>query len=208
VSVFDPETRAHQTLRDEFAHSPIRDVIATDGGTRVAVSAQVGDRAQLTAIDTATRRIVRRVDLPERLGAGGCLFESAPGRVVMVGRAPEKKTDGEKHPERGVVAVVDMVAGRLIRDGVFDGRPYAGPMEYDMKSHDRNLPKGPDGCGWLFVDDALTRVHPDGRLEMVKSMPSSRGRLLWAGEDLYIYNGGHESFGAMTNLVRIGNVFE
>jgi len=208
VSVYDPDTLAHHTMRDEFAHSPIRDVIPTDGGTRITVSAQVGDRAQLTVIETATREIVRRVDLPERLGAGGCLFEAAPGCVVMVGRAPESPTGGGEKRERGVVVVVDTIAGRIVRDHVFDGRPYAGPMEYDMKSHDRCLPKGPDGCGWLFVDDALSRVHPDGRLEAVKTMADSRGRLLWLGEDLYIYNGGHESYGVMTHLFRLRNVFE
>ncbi|MFQ5810039.1 MAG: hypothetical protein ACE5JM_10510 [Armatimonadota bacterium] len=71
----------------------------------------------------------------------------------------------------------------------------------------RCMLRGPDGCGWLFVDEALCRIHPDGTLETVRDAMEYRGKMVWQGKTLYIYNGGRVYSRLFANVVRIPDLF-
>ena len=66
---------------------------------------------------------------------------------------------------------------------------------------------GPDGNGWLFVDEWLCRLLPTGDLEKVRKLPEYRGTMLFQGKTLYIFNGGRVWSNHFANVVRIPNLF-
>ena len=77
----------------------------------------------------------------------------------------------------------------------------------DWEADDEAFTWAPDGCGWLFVDEDLCRIRPDGRLERVGPC-KWRGKMIWRDDTLYIYNGGRVYVRLFANIVRIGNLFK
>jgi hypothetical protein len=57
------------------------------------------------------------------------------------------------------------------------------------------------------VDEGLCRIHPDGTLETVRDQMEYRGKMIWHGKTLYIYNGGRVYNRLFANVVRIPDLF-
>ena len=94
---------------------------------------------------------------------------------------------------------LDLANGKVLFHKRYPGRAFTGLCAYDHTS----LVRGPDGCGWLFVGEALCRIHPDGTLERVREPMPYRGKMLWRGSTLTIYNGGRVYNRLFANVVRI-----
>ncbi|HPM83622.1 MAG TPA: hypothetical protein PLF81_23115 [Candidatus Anammoximicrobium sp.] len=85
----------------------------------------------------------------------------------------------------------------------YPGRVLTGIYRYDHT----DVVRGPDGCGWLFVDESLCRILPDGTLRTVRPQIDFRGKMLWHGKTLYIWNGGCVYSRLFANVVRIPDLF-
>ena len=98
---------------------------------------------------------------------------------------------------------IDLGTGKIRFERRYPGRAFTGLHENDRTP----LVRGPDGCGWLFVDENLCRIHPSGDLETVREKFEYRGRMIWRGDTLYIYNGGRVYQRLFANVVRIPDLF-
>jgi len=184
----------------------VRDVVAIDGGHTIVVSTQAlhsGD-GKLFVYDTASQGITRQFAPVPGSPDTGSLMEAGAHQIVGILRAPA--VPGKPGTSSSIVYRADVQTGQVLFRRIIPGRAFAGPTSTDFLAADRRLVRGPDGCGWLFVDDTLMRIHPeDGRPESVlKGGPA--GRLLFLGADLYIYNGGRQYFGGFRSIKRIRNI--
>lgn len=101
------------------------------------------------------------------------------------------------------VAGLDLMNGWVTFEKRHRGRAFTGISGYDRTP----LVLGPDGCGWLFVDDWLCRLLPDGDLEKIRKMPEYRGTVLFKDKTAYIHNSGRIYSNRFANVVRIPNLF-
>ena len=122
--------------------------------------------------------------------------------VIGVSRGSE--TDElERESHVTLVYGLDLNSGKMLFQIRYPGRAFTGISQYDRTP----LVRGPDGCGWLFVDKKLCRIHPNGTLEVVRDNMEYRGKTTWQGQTLYIYNGGRVYNRLFANVVRIPDLF-
>ena len=119
---------------------------------------------------------------------------------VIARRGSEDGDDG------ALLLKLDLETGELLLKKKLDGKVFNGPSRWDFRKIDQRFCLGPDGCGWLFIDNRLTRIHPDGTVEKLQELKHT-GQLFFIGEDLYIYNGGRDVFGGFAGVLRIKGVF-
>ena len=199
---FDPAKPSEIThLRKGFEDQQPSDLIALDKGRYIVM----GYGPQIVLFDTTTHEVSKRIDLPEAIGKAGKLLAVEPDRVLSLARAASKADDGTEKPS-GRLCLVNTTTGAVEYVKTIEGRVFNGMTSVDLKSEDARFAAGPDGCGWLFIDDYLSRIVPsDGRIEKILKM-KDRGRMLFVGDDVYIYNGGREYFNGFAGIFRVRNV--
>ena len=201
---FDP-ARPHEIthLRQGFEDHQPSDLIALEQGRYIVM----GYGRQLVLFDTASHAVSRRIDLPASAGPAGKLLAVDPGRVLSLARVASESADGAIQPG-GRLCLVNTATGNAEYVKTVEGRVFSGSSPVDLKSEDARFAAGPDGCGWLFIDEWLTRIVPEeGRVERILRL-KERGRMFFVGDDLYIYNGGREYFRGFAGILRIRQVFQ
>ena len=140
------------------------------------------------------------------MGRTGKLLAVGPDKVLSLRRVKSKDKDA-KDVDAGCLSLVNIRTGEVEYVEALSGRVFSGMTSVDLKREDARFCTGPDGCGWLFIDGWLTRIHPsDGRVEKIMAM-KQRGRMFFVGDDLYIYNGGREYFNGFAGILRVSSVF-
>lgn len=204
---YDPKTGGTGGVRDELLRHDVSDLVALNGGALIVLSAHAtdaGGRGRIVVYDAVRHAVAAVLDPLPDLADAGKIF--AAGEDMIVG-AVRQSASGEGAKAVCHVYKLNVRTGALLFRRELPGRFFTGASEMDLLGPDARFEVGPDGCGWLFVDNAICRIHPDdGRLEKVFEM-AQKGRLLFTGADLYVYNGGRVFFGGFSQLLRIGNVF-
>jgi len=207
LSIFDPRTKEMTRIREPFEHLGVVGLHLIREGTTLALTTRpVGaggpPRGSILLFDLAKRQVVKEVKL-ERLGANPDQILVAGDRAVLgVSRAAETDAHG-RETHATLVYGLDLESGEVLFEKRYPGRAFTGMCAYDRT----DLVRGPDGCGWLFVDQALCRIRPDGALERVRDEMPYRGKMLWQGRTLYIFNGGRVYNRLFANVVRIPDLF-
>ncbi|MBM4046351.1 MAG: hypothetical protein FJ279_14675 [Planctomycetes bacterium] len=206
LSIFDPQTKAMELIRKPFEFLGVVGLYFINGGKTLALTTKpVGqggpDRGSIFLYDVAQRKIAREVKLDIQANPDQ-LFIAGDDAVIGVSRAEETDEYGRK-THYTLVYGLDLESGKLRFEKRHPGRAFTGMCAYDHTS----LVRGPDGCGWLFVDDSLCRIHPDGTLEKVRDRMDYRGHIVWQDKTMYIYNGGRVYNRLFSNVVRIPNLF-
>jgi hypothetical protein len=209
LTLFDPATGDCEQIREEFLKYSIRDLCPLDGGRLMALSTaclEPQGTGQVWVYDTPARKWVHQFEpLPGMVHTGN-LFAAGPAAVVGLIKT-DRQDEKDQDVYESLLYKLDVTSGQVIFQKTIPGRAFTGPLEFDFNSDDRRFCLGPDGCGWLFIDKTLTRIHPeDGRVEKVLDLEHG-GRLLFLGEDLYIYSGGRQFFGGFSQLLRLKDVF-
>jgi hypothetical protein len=149
-------------------------------------------------IDNATKKIIRTHEIELGSSDPGVVFAAGKDALMALLTLEE---------DRAILYKLDTKSGALVFRRDLEGYFFNGPSQWDFRDIDQRFPVAPDGCGWLFVGDTLTRIHPDGAIEEVLEMEHT-GQLFFVGDDLYIYNGGRDRFGGFTEVLRIRDVLE
>ena len=199
---FDPAKPNEIThLRQGFEDHQPSDLVALDKGRYIVM----GYGPQIVLFDTTTHEVSKRIDLPEAVGKAGKLLAVDPDKVLSLARVAAKAEDGTEKPS-GRLCLVNTTTGAVEYVKTIEGRVFNGMTSVDLNSADARFAPGPDGCGWLFIDEYLSRIVPsDGTVEKIMKM-KDRGRMFFVGDDLYIYNGGRENFNGFAGILRIRNV--
>jgi len=185
-------------LRKGFENHQPSDLIALDKGRYIVM----GYGPQIVLFDTTTHEVSKRIELPEAAGKAGKLLAVEPDKVLSLARVTSKAEDGTE-TSCGRLCLVNATTGAVDYTKTIEGRVFSGMTSVDLKGEDARFAPGPDGCGWLFIDEWLSRIEPsDGRVEKIMKM-DQRGRMLFVGDDLYVYNGGREYFNGFAGIVRI-----
>ena len=204
LDCYDPTTRTpRQLLRQDLREHHPSDLVALQDGHLMVM----GYGKQLVVYDVETQKLLRMVDLAEPVPGAGKLLAAGPDHVVGLVRI-SKKGEGDTIAHNGILYKVNVKTGETIYVKTIPGKVFSGQLRIEFKGEDSRFAAGPDGCGWLFVDNWLARVNPaDGAVEKIREM-DSRGRMFFVGNDLYIYNGGRQYFGGFAGILRIRGVFE
>ena len=199
---FDPaKPNQINHLRKGFEDHQPSDLIALGRGRYIVM----GYGPHLVLFDTATHEVSKRIRLPEAAGNAGKLLAVEPDKVLSLARAGAKSEDQTEKP-RACLCLVHTTTGTVEYVKTIEGRVFNGQTSVDLNGADARYALGPDGCGWLFIDEYLSRIVPsDGVIEKLIKM-QERGRMLFVGDDLYIYNGGREYFNGFAGILRIRNV--
>lgn len=199
---FDPAKPNEIThLRQGFEGHQPSDLVALDKGRYIVM----GYGPQLVLFDTATHVVSKRIDLPAAVGKAGKLLAVDPNKVLSLTRIASETEDAAGKPG-GRLCLVNTTTGAVEYVKTIEGRVFNGATSVDLKSEDARFTPGPDGCGWLFVDEYLSRIVPsDGTVEKIIRM-KDRGRMFFVGDDLYIYNGGREYFNGFAGILRVRHV--
>jgi outer membrane protein assembly factor BamB len=207
LSAYDPKTqKIALLLREESAEQQAQGCVALDGGKLIVM----GYSSTLAVYDVAKQEVTRRWSVPKEIGRTGRLLPAGPSAVVgLVSRELSPRGPGGKEATyEGVLYRLDLSTGKVEWQKTIPGRVFSGNTAADFRGHDERFCVGPDGCGWLFVDKVLTRVHPaTGEVEAVMEL-EERGMLCWVGDDLYVYNGGRQCFRGFSGIHRVRRVFE
>jgi outer membrane protein assembly factor BamB len=208
VGWYDPKTGESGGLRQEFLQHDVCDICAVNDGALIAIGAAAIDEdgeSRLVALDVATQAIVQDfTPLAGERSAGNLMPAGKDAVLGVVAHSAENPQGVTKH--RAVLYKANLRTGEVLWKKTAEGRFLAGPLEGDFPAGDRRITLGPDGCGWLFVDQTLSRIHPDdGKVEAVLQCDVA-GRLLFIGRDLYLYNGGRQYFGGFAGIKRIRSV--
>ena len=208
VVIYDPKTGEVENLRKEVEDCHFRDLAAVDKGRLVVISSRRNkDRtAVLHVYDTRSRKIVQRIEAPFEAPHWGNLFPGDGTTVLGLVKLDPRDEHGKVHYE-SLLYKYDVAASRLVFQKRLPGKAFNGPSFFDYQSNHRRFCLGPDGCGWLFIGFDMTRIHPDGTVETVLRLDVP-GQILFVGDDLYMYNGGRQSWGGFSSILRIRNVFE
>jgi hypothetical protein len=207
LSIFDPATKQVTLIREPFEQLGVRNLFVIDGGKTLAITTTpIGDVERtwgsIFLFDFARQELVREVQLEGLEGDPDQLLVAGDSTVIGVSRERRPDPDGGEADFTAVYGL-DLDNGKMLYTKRYPGRAFTGICQYDRTP----LVRGPDGCGWLFVDEKLCRIHPDGTLETVRDKMPYRGNMLWQGETLYIYNGGRVYNRQFANVVRIPNLF-
>ena len=200
---FDPEKPREIThLRKGFEDRQPSDLVALDQG-RIIV---MGYGPQIVLFDTTTHEVAKRIDLPEAVGKAGKLLAVEPDMVLSLSSVAMDAEDGARKAA-GRLCLINTATGEVEYVKIIEGRVFSGMTSVDLKGEDARFCAGPDGCGWLFIDEWLSRIDPrDGSVEKIMQM-KQRGRMFFVGDDLYIYNGGRQFFNGFAGILRIRNMF-
>lgn len=208
-SIFDPKTQEMKNLREPwFVHQGVRCLCLIHGGKTLAIATRpVGQnvpdpKGRIFLFDLQRQEIVREVVLDELPTNPDQLFVAGERAVIGVSRATEPDSNGREQ-DVTLVYGLDADSGKVLFQKRYPGRAFTGICRYDHT----DVVRGPDGCGWLFVDQSLCRIHPDGTLESVRPQIDYRGKMLWHGKTLYIWNGGRVYSRLFANVVRIPDLF-
>ena len=199
---FDPAKPNEIThVRQGFEGHQPSDLVALGNGRTIVM----GYGPQIVLFDTTTHEVSKRIELPEAIGKAGKLLAVDPDKVLSLARIATKAKDATEKPE-GCLCLVNTTTGAVEYVKTIQGRVFSGATSVDLKSEDARFAPGPDGCGWLFIDEYLARIVPsDGTVERIMKM-KDHGRMFFVGDDLYIYNGGREYFNGFAGILRIRNV--
>jgi len=205
--VYDPASRKHVSLRRRVEQYGTRDIIAVNGRKQVVMSGTRMDQGKgaLLVYDAEAGDITREVEAPFAASSWGNLF-AAEGATFLGLIKADRRDAGGRTIHESIVYKYDLAAGKLLLEKKVPGKAFNGPSYYDYRSSDRHFCVGPDGCGWLFIDNDLARIHPDGTVEKVARMDLP-ARMLFLGDDLYMFNGGRQEFGGFSNILRVRDVF-
>jgi len=205
---FDPKTGERIDLTKDVRSFSIRDMCAIDHGKRLVLSTtertEQGD-VVLIVYDTTSHAFTAKTHVALEPKRSGALLQSGPDEVLSLSRLSrrdEKDPNVEIH--EFLVHRADLKTGKVVYEQKHPGKAFTGPIPTDRFDE---FCVGPDGCGWLFIDNYLSRVHPDGTVEKVLQMKHG-ARILFLGDDLYLYNGGRQFFGGFSQVLRIRSVFE
>jgi hypothetical protein len=203
---YDPRTGESGGLREPFLEHDVSDVIAIDEGRTIVVSTRGihGRVGQLVAYDTASQTITTQFAPLPGCPDTGSLIDAGPHQVLGVVRA--EPLPGGASQSSALIYRADLKSRKLLFKRSISGRVFSGSLPNDLLAADRRLVRGPDGCGWLFIDNQLTRIHPDDGSPEPVAKCDVTGRLLFVGTDLYIYNGGRQYFGGFASLKRIRSI--
>lgn len=207
-SIFDPETEEMKNIRMPwFEFLGVDRLTLVQGGKTLLITTRpVGqgapDKGSIFFFDIERQEIDHEVKLdipanPEQMLVVG------DSTVVGVSRARETDEYG-RVTNFTLVFGFDLEEEELIFEKRYPGKAFTGACGYDTTP----MVRGPDGCGWLFVDEALCRIHSDGTLEVVRDNMDYLGHLVWRDSELYIYNGGRAYIGLFPNIVRIADMFK
>ena len=212
LSIFDPRTKKVENLRDPwFTYLGVKGFALVNGGRTLAIATvPVGqkqnmpadlDRGSIFLYDFAEKKIVKEMKLSFK-ATPDQIFVAGDGTVIGVSRVTETGAfDHRTHST--LVYGLDLESGKTLFEKKHAGRAFSGMLRNDRPP----LVQGPDGCGWLFVDEDLCRIRPDGELERVRAMPGTRGQMFFMGKTLYIYNGGRIAYRRFPNVVKIEDLF-
>jgi len=209
LSIFDPKTQEMKNFREpHFVYQGVRDLALIHGGKTLAITTRpVGKggpdtKGRIFLLDTGKQQIVREVTLEDLPTSPDQMFVAGDRAVVGVSRASQVDEYGrEQHTT--LVYGLDADTGKIAFQKSHPGRAFTGVSRYDHT----DLVRGPDGCGWLFVDEGLCRIHPDGTMEKVRAKMDYRGRMIWQGKTLYVFNGGRVYSRLFANIIRIPDLF-
>ena len=207
LSIFDPRTKEMQTVREPFTHLAVVDLAPVNDGKTLAITTRplgegAPEKGSIFLFDFGSGRLGDPItlDIPEHPDQ---LFVAGDSSVIGVSRHAETDATGQT-THATLVYGVDLSTGELAFERQYPGRAFTGMCAYDRTP----VVRGPDGCGWLFVDTKLCRIHPDGTLETVRDGMDCRGTIVWRGETLYLFNGGRVYSRLFPNVVRIPDLFE
>jgi hypothetical protein len=159
-------------------------------------------KGSILLFDIGRQEIVADVQLDGLDGDPDQLLVLDDNRVIGVSREADKDVDGSQADYMAVYGL-NLPTGRMLYKRRYPGQAFTGICQYDRTP----LVRGPDDCGWLFVDESLCRVHPDGELEIVRREIPYRGKMVWQGKTLYVFNGGRVYNRQFANVVRIPDLF-
>jgi len=207
LSIFNPTTKEMKTIREPFKYLGVAGLFFINGGKTLAITTRpVGKgpvkKGSIFLFDIDKQELVKEVKLDGLKTSPDKIFVAGGIAVIGVSRAEEVDVYGRKS-NFTLVYGVDLESGELFFEKKYPGRAFTGICRYDKTP----VVRGPDGCGWLFVDEALCRIHPDGTLEKVRDRMEYRGKMIWQGKTLYIYNGGRVYQRLFANVVRIPDLF-
>jgi hypothetical protein len=207
LSIFDPKTKEVQRIREPFEYLGVRGLFLIAGGKTLAITTSpVGEggppKGSIFLFDIAKQAVVKEVKLDQLDTNPEQLFVAGDKTVIGVSRGSETD-EFERESHFTLVYGLDLSSGKMLFQKRYPGRAFTGICRYDRTP----LVRGPDGCGWLFVDEKLCRIHPDGTLETVRDDIEYRGKMIWQGKTLYIYNGGRVYNRLFANVVRIPDLF-
>lgn len=206
LSIFDPKTKKMEMIRKPFLFLAVSGLfIVNDGRTLAITTRPLGkgapERGAIFLYDFAARKLGDPIEFQMKANPDQ-MFVAGDNRIIGVSRTTETDEYGRKS-NFTLVYGLDLKDGKMLYEKRYPGRPFTGVCAYDHTP----IVRGPDGCGWLFVDDWLGRIHPDGTLEKVRQM-DYRGNMIFQGRTLYIYNGGRVYHRLFANVVRIPNLFK
>jgi len=207
LSIFDPATKQMKLIREPFEQLGVRGLFVIDGGKTLAITTTpIGDVERtwgsIFLFDFARQEPVKEVELEKLEGDPDQLLVAGDSTVIGVSRESRPDPAGGQTDFTAVYGL-DLDNGKMLYTKHYPGRAFTGICQYDRTP----LVRGPDGCGWLFVDEKLCRIHADGALETVRDKMPYRGNMLWQGETLYIYNGGRVYNRQFANVVRVPDLF-
>lgn len=202
---YNPETNESVTLkelREAWKAYQIYDCQAIDEGKLIVVSWG----PKIITVDADTGEVVSEVDPPEEAVKANNIFDG--GKDCVVGVTGVKEEFADENLPNTLIYKVNVKTGEAIFSNRVEGRFFAGIT----RSLNRRIRKGPDGCGWLFIEAPegetwLARIHPkDGRVEKVRETDFA-GHLCFMDGDIYMYNGGEAGNNFIT-IKRIRDIFD
>jgi hypothetical protein len=207
LSIFDPKSKQMRCIREPFEYLGVRGLFFIAGGKTLAITTTpVGEggpsHGSIFLFDVAKQEFTNEIKLEQLESDPHQLFVAGDNAVIGVSRASQTDELGREN-HFTLVYGLDLNSGDLLFQKRYPGRAFTGICRYDRTP----LVRGPDGCGWLFVDQSLCRIHPDGTLETVCDEMEYRGTMIWHDNVLYIYNGGRVYNRLFANVVRIPDLF-
>jgi hypothetical protein len=206
-AVFDPKTK--QMRRFPFSVLGVRDMVFLGDKKTLAITTtpillgKPGPKiGSVMLFDITQDKMVREMVLDDLPKAPDEILVAGDNTVLgMSGLVETDEYGNTRHTMS--VAGLDLASGKVLFEKRHPGRPFTGICAYDRTP----LVPGPDGCGWLFVDEWLCRLLPSGELEKVRKLPEYRGKIIFQGKTMYVFNGGRVLANRFANVVRIPNLF-
>jgi len=206
-AVFNPKTK--ELKRFPFELLGIRDMAFLSDSKTLAITTRPvllgkpGPKVgSVMLFDITQDKMVKEIVLDALPKEPEELMVAGDNTVLGVSRVQETD-EYDRVTNYALVAGLDLTSGKVLFEKRHPGKPFTGICSYDKTP----LVLGPDGCGWLFVDEWLCRLLPSGELEKIRKLPEYRGTILFQGKTLYIFNGGRVLSNRFANVVRIPDLF-
>lgn len=207
--ILDPDTGEREYLRQDFEEYNIRDMVGVNGGRSIVISAVARDEDRALTMfvyDDTEGRIVHKHVIELEAGDVGRIMPAGDKTVLGIVDSQRQNENGE-NINAALIYKMNIQTGEVLFQKWQPGRAFQGPLSSDYGSSAKEIVVGPDGCGWLCIDNNLVRVRPDGDVEHVLEMPHG-ARMVFHGNDLYLYNGGRQWYGGFASVWRINDLFE